>query len=94
MTSNEFQETILEPAKKSSLEQHKELILSWLRNYKEITAAQIYDWLKDKYRLVLAENSIRRYVRILRLEYDIKPESNDREYEAIQDPPLRTDYPR
>lgn len=88
MTPNEFQETILEPAKKSSLEQHKELILSWLRNYKEVTAAQIYDWLKDKYSLELAENSVRRYVRILRMEYDIKPGDNDREYEAIQDPPL------
>ncbi|MCR4440859.1 MAG: hypothetical protein NUV48_01735 [Peptococcaceae bacterium] len=49
MTPDEFQETILEPAKKSSLEQHKELIISWLRTYREITAAQIYDWLKPEF---------------------------------------------
>ena len=88
MAPNEFQEKILEPAKKSSLEQHKELILSWLRSYREVTAAQVYDWLKEKYSLELAENSVRRYVRMLRIDYDIKPEGNDRDYEAIQDPPM------
>jgi hypothetical protein len=35
--------------KSISLEQHKELILSWLRTYPEVTAAQIYDWLQDNY---------------------------------------------
>jgi transposase len=88
MLPEEFQETILEPAKKSSLEQHKGLILSWLNTYQEITAAQIYDWLKDKYNLTLAESSIRRYVRQLRMDYDIKPEQDDREYQAIPDPPM------
>ena len=68
MTPDEYHDTILEPAKKSSLEQHKELILSWLSTYPEITAAQIHDWLKEKYGLQLAENSVRRYVRILRIE--------------------------
>ncbi|MDH7524152.1 MAG: DDE-type integrase/transposase/recombinase [Peptococcaceae bacterium] len=88
MTPDEFQETILEPAKKSSLEQHKELIISWLRTYREITAAQIYDWLKEKYNLTLAENSVRRYVRMLRIDYNIKPEGDDRNYEAVLDPPM------
>lgn len=88
MTPDEYQSTILEPAKKSRLEQHKELILSWLRTYPEVTAAQIHDWLKEKYSLQLAENSVRRYTRILRIEYDIKPAAGDREYEAIQDPPM------
>ena len=83
MTPEEFQETILEPAKKSSLEQHKELVLSWLRNYREITAAQVYDWLKEKYGLKLAENSVRRFVRRLRIDYDIKPEGMLRDYQAI-----------
>lgn len=88
MTPEEYQETILEPAKKSSLEQHKDLILSWLRTYPKVTAAQIYDWLQDKYSLQLAENSVRRYIRMLRIEYNIKPSADEREYEAIQDPPM------
>lgn len=88
MTADEYQEAVLEPAKRSCLEQHKELILSWLRTYPEVTAAQIHDWLKDKYHLELAENSVRRYVRILRIEYNLKPGHNEREYEAMQDPPM------
>jgi len=88
MTPEEYQETILEPAKKSSLEQHKDLILSWLRTYPKVTAAQIYDWLQDKYSLQLAENSVRRYIRMLRIEYNIKPPADERQYEAIQDPPM------
>ncbi|RQD70904.1 MAG: transposase [Tindallia sp. MSAO_Bac2] len=88
MTPEEFQERILEPAKKSSLEQHKGLMLIWLRTYPKVTAAQIYDWLKDKYSLTLAENSVRRYVRMLRKEYDIKVEASTRVYEAITDPPM------
>jgi len=88
MTPEEYNDSILEPAKKSRLEQHKELIVSWLRTYPEVTAAQIYDWLQEKYGLQLAENSVRRYIRILRIDYDIKPVADDREYEAIQDPPM------
>jgi transposase len=88
MTPEEYQDTILEPAKKSSLEQHRDLILSWLRTYPKITAAQIYDWLQDKYNLQLAENSVRRYIRMLRIEYDIKPTEDTREYEAMPDPPM------
>lgn len=88
MTPEGYQDTILEPAKKSSLEQHKELIIFWLRTYPQVTAAQVYDWLQDKYNLQLAENSVRRYIRMLRIEYDIKPVTDNREYEAIQDPPM------
>jgi transposase len=88
MTVEEFSEEILEPAKKSSLEHHKELILSWLREYPEISAAQVYDWLKEKFNIHMSEGSIRRYVRGLRVEYDIKGKGNKRDYESRQDPPM------
>ena len=88
MSTDEFEKKILEPAKKSNLEQHKELILSWLRAYRDITAAQIHDWLKEKYKVEMAENSVRRYVRILRIDYDIKPDGAPRQYEALKDPSM------
>lgn len=31
------------------LDIHKELILDWLRKHSDMTAAQIYDWLKEKF---------------------------------------------
>jgi hypothetical protein len=43
MTPEEYDEQILEKAKKSSLEQYKELILMWLREYREVTTTQVYD---------------------------------------------------
>ena len=41
MGPDEYDDLILEPAKKSSLEKHKRLILSWLNEYPGVTAAQI-----------------------------------------------------
>jgi len=40
MTPDQYDEQILEKAKKSSLEQHKEQMLMWLREYRGVTAAQ------------------------------------------------------
>lgn len=88
MTPDEYNELILEPAKKSSLEQHKEQLLLWLREYPSITAAQLYDWLQDKYHVTLIEGSVRRYVKKLREEYDIKPDAYQRDYQAVEDPPM------
>lgn len=31
------------------LDIHKELILNWLGEYPDISAAQVYDWLKEKF---------------------------------------------
>ena len=88
MTPEEYDEQILENAKKSSLEQHKELILLWLYEYKEVTAAQIYDWLQEKHQVQISESSVRRYVNILKKEYNIKSAAYKRDYQALPDPPM------
>jgi len=88
MTPEEYDEQILENAKKSSLEQHKELILMWLYEYSEVTAAQIYDWLQEKYQVQISESSVRRYVNKLKKEYNIKNTTYKRDYQALPDPPM------
>ncbi|MEW6215014.1 MAG: IS21 family transposase [Nitrospirota bacterium] len=88
MSPDEYDERILENAKKSSLEQHREQILMWLREYKEVSAAQIFDWLQEKYEVAISESSVRRYVSKLRKEYDIKSDLSEREYQSIPDPPM------
>lgn len=88
MTPDEYNELILEPAKKSTLEQHKEQLLLWLREHPSITAAQLYDWLQDKYQVTLTEGSIRRYVKKLRVEYNIKTDAYERDYQSVEDPPM------
>lgn len=75
--------------KRKKLDPHKVLILSWLRMHPDMSAAQVYDWLQEKYEGInIGESTVRSYVRSLREEYKIKKESSPRVYEAIQDPPM------
>jgi len=71
------------------LDPYKELILSWLREHPDMSAAQVEDWLKEKYEdLEVGESTVRSYVRELREEYKIKKETSPRIYEAIPDSPM------
>lgn len=76
-------------SKKRKLDPHKELILSWLRMHPDMSAAQVYDWLLEKYEDInIGESTVRTYVKDLREEYMIKKETSPRMYEAIPDPPM------
>lgn len=70
------------------LDGHKERILNWLRQYPNLSAAQIHDWLEERGFTNIAESTLRRYVKELRIDYQIPKESHPREYEAIPDPPM------
>ncbi|MGO0715145.1 hypothetical protein ACTOTM_17560 [Bacillus subtilis] len=60
---------------------YKELILSWLRMHPDMSAAQVYDWLLEKYKdLTVGESTVRTYVKALREEYKINKETSPRMY--------------
>lgn len=83
----EWVESIQTRSKK--LDPHKEIILSWLREHPDMSAAQVEDWLKEKYEdLQVGESTVRLYVKELRKQYQIKKETSPRMYEAIPDTPL------
>jgi transposase len=64
-------------------------ILTWIKQYPEMTAAQVYDWLEEKYlKLGFNESTVRNYVRWIRKEYNIPKDIDAREYEAMEDPPM------
>lgn len=64
-------------------------ILSWLKQYPGMTAAQIYDWLEEKHEKVdFNEATMRNYVRHIRNEYDIQKKVVTRQYEAFDDLPM------
>jgi transposase len=76
-------------SRKKKLDYHKETILSWLYTHPDMSAAQVYDWLEEKYQVNnVAESTVRAYVRELRKSYNIPKETRPREYEAIPDPPM------
>lgn len=76
--------------RKKKLDPYKKLILNWLRKHPDLSAAQVEDWLMEKYneQLKVGESTVRAYVRELRDEYKIAKESSPRDYEAITDSPM------
>lgn len=70
------------------LENYESIILQWLVDYPAMKAAQICDWLKERCKASFNERTVRRYVKFLREKHNIKKEIIQRDYEAIEDPPM------
>lgn len=70
------------------LDVHKDQILSWLREYPDLSAAQIHDWLEERGFTGISYSTLRKYVRDLREDFQIPKIKTVREYEAIPDPPM------
>ncbi|TMN22624.1 IS21 family transposase [Lentibacillus cibarius] len=64
-------------------------ILSWLKEHTDMSAAQVFDWLQEKYGYTgVAESTVRNYVRDLRQHYHLPKVLTVRQYEAVPDPPM------
>jgi transposase len=64
-------------------------ILQWLKNYPDLSAAQIHDWLKERsLNIDVCESTVRNFVRHLRERHGIPKCKPMRQYEAIEDPPM------
>lgn len=64
---------------------YKDLIIEWLTEYPDMSAAQLYDWCKEHSPLETLEfqkRSFQDYVKSIRKEYNIKKPDNKRQYEA------------
>lgn len=71
------------------LDKYKTKILKWLRDHPDLSASQISDWLDERYPdFIVAESTVRRYVRELRKEYNIPKTTRKRVYEAVPDLPM------
>lgn len=70
------------------LDEHKELILEWLRKHQDMSSAQVYDWLEERGIEVPCEATVRNYVKELREKHHIPKVAQERIYEAIPDSPL------
>lgn len=89
MTLEEYEEARLpgRPAG-SALSERDETIVQWLREYPDIAAAQIEDWLPERYGSVGAsDRTVRRHVADLRSEHGIARCVPGRDYVAIPELP-------
>jgi len=78
--------------RKKKADKYKDIILYWLKEFPDLSAAQIYDRLQEKYKepsqINFAESTLRKYVNDLRKEHNIPKSINPRQYEAVPDPPM------
>lgn len=71
------------------LDSYEQEILEWLREYPDLSAAQVWDWLKERYPdLKVGQSTVRSYVSYIRKKYGIPKVMQQRQYEAIPDPPM------
>jgi transposase len=67
---------------------HKDFVLECLLKYPDMSAAQLYDWIKERTcleTLDFQERCFRDYVKSIREEYDIKKPETSRQYEAMDE---------
>ncbi|QHT48590.1 IS21 family transposase [Bacillus sp. SB49] len=75
--------------KKKKLDSYKDWILAWLEEYPHLSAAQIHDWLLERYPdLAVGGSTVRSYVREVREVYQIEKKQLVRQYEAIPEQPM------
>ena len=70
---------------------YKDFIVSCLQQFPDMTAAQVYDWIKERTglkKLPFRKRSFRNYVAAIREEYDTPKPETTRQYEAVDDPPM------
>jgi transposase len=71
------------------LDRYEMLIQTWLSEHPDLSAAQVHDWLLERYKdLKVGESTVRSYVKELREKYSIPKTEAKRVYEAIPDPPM------
>jgi len=89
MTPEEFEVSVLKKERQNSLGLYEGIVTDWLKQHPDMSAAQVHDWLKEHYQVEVAERTARRFVEGIRKKYSIpKAKGDERQYEAVEDPPM------
>ncbi|KKB37339.1 Integrase, catalytic region [Bacillus thermotolerans] len=76
-------------SRKKKLDPYEMIIHTWLTEHPDMSAAQIHDWLLEKYKdLKVGESTVRGYVKELREKYSIPKEEEKRIYQAVPELPM------
>ena len=69
--------------RRKKLDPYEAVIVEWLKEHSDLSAAQIEDWLREEYPdIKVGSSTIRTYVRGLRDQYAIPKRKKVRQYEA------------
>jgi transposase len=89
-TPEEFETWVLSLGSRGKkLDTYEELIVNWLREYPDLSGAQIHDWLRERYEnFSIGESTVRGYVNEMREKYHIPKSSTTRPYQAVEELPM------
>ena len=89
MSPDEYAAALTAVNKLSSLTAYEPSVLNWLQAYPCMTAAQVRDWLEERFHLDAAERTVRRFVAQLRKQHGISRQMEPlREYESVDELPM------
>lgn len=75
--------------RKKKLEKYEAIILDWLKEFNDISAAQVNDWIKEKYTdFSIKDRTLRDFIQKLRARHKIPKQVTSRQYEAVAELPM------
>lgn len=88
MSFDEAVNEFINTERKKKLDPYQDWIVNWLREYPNLSGAQVYDWLLEHFpKINVGESTVRRYVNEMREIYQIEKIDAPREYEAVDEQP-------
>ena len=89
MSPEEYAQTYKTVNRMTALAAYEQVVLKWMETYPCMTAAQVRDWLDERYQMDAADRTVRRFVAALRERYGItKKDDPRRDYEAVEELPM------
>ena len=92
MSPSEYAETAQASKKRrKKADEYKDFVVECLTKYPDMSAAQVYDWIKERTcleTLNFQKRAFRNYVQEIRKEYGIKKPVSARDYEAVDELPM------
>lgn len=71
------------------IDKYKDEILEWITDFRDISAAQVLDWIKEKYgEIDFKERSLRLYISNLREQYNLPKTESIRQFEEVAELPM------
>lgn len=90
MPPNEYAQLCINAKNRSKkIDKYRDEILEWITDFKDMSAAQVMDWLKERHSEIdFAERSLRCYINNLRKEYKLPKAASIRQYEEVPELPM------
>ncbi len=79
-----------ERERRKKLDVYTDKVISWLKKYPDLSAAQVEDWLEEKTgkKIEACESTVRNFVKEIRKKHNIPKVMYQRDYEASEDLPM------